>query len=398
MVWYDRLYRGIADALLSTTHAQAEDAARTAARRLAPIVWLTGKTGAGKTAIVSVLSGHPRAEVEKGFMPCTPTARVFDYPEDAPVIRFLETRGIESRRYKPAEDIAWAEGQPHLILAAMRVSDPGQQAVRSVLRTARKRHPDWPIVVAQTGLHDLYPPGMTHPDPDAFAEGATPDREALRAPHQALARQRGLFTRLRGAAPVFVPIDFTGTADGYSPPDYRSEALRGALAAAGLPVLAGFPTARQGAFENRLSAIVLSHAAMAAGGASIPLPFADMATFATMNGLMLRTLGQQYEVAWTSAAFSRFFSALGLESLLGWGLGFGLMEAVKLIPLLGSFAGDAINGALAFRMTAGFGQAACVWLDYQRRGEIAPQADIRAAFAKGIRQRPPKILPRKAAA
>jgi hypothetical protein len=238
MSWFDKLYAAIADALFAAPDVATEDALRSAAQRQAPVVWLVGKTGAGKTSIIAALTGHAQAEVGNGFAPCTRTARVFDFPEDAPLIRFLDTRGLEEPGYDPAEDIAWCESQSHLILAVMRAADPSQHSVLSVLRAARARHPDWPIVVAQTGLHDLYPVGLSHPAPYGFTgEGAANiGGEALHGLRQALAHQRGLFARLPGPAPVFAPIDFTRAEDGYTPPDYGSDALSETLVAAGLQV------------------------------------------------------------------------------------------------------------------------------------------------------------------
>ena len=395
MSWFDNLYRAIADALFATPDTAA--AARTAAQRLAPVIWLVGKTGAGKSSIVAVLTGYDQVEIGNGFAPCTRTARVFDYPEDVPLLRVLDTRGLEEPDYDPAEDISWAEGQSHLILAAMRVSDPTQEAVLSVLRTARKRHPDWPIVVAQTGLHDLYPVGVTHPHPDEFADGAAGGNDALRGLRQALAYQRDLLVGLQGVTPVFVPIDFTRAEDGYAPADYRSDALRGVLVTAGLQVFDAYDRKEKDAFVRRCRATILAYATLAAGGATIPVPFVDVATFASTNGLMLQALGRHYRVQWTYATFSQFFGAIGFGTLFVWGLRFGLGELLKLIPLLGSVGGAAINGALAFGMMVGLGQAACVWLDYQRRGKTAPREEIRAAFSDGLRWRPPKATSRKEA-
>ena len=53
----------------------------------------------------------------------------------------------------------------------MQVSDPLQHVVLHALQQARRRHPDWPVVVAQTGLHRLYPAGMAHPIPYPYTGG-----------------------------------------------------------------------------------------------------------------------------------------------------------------------------------------------------------------------------------
>jgi predicted GTPase len=155
----DRLWKAISEVQfgdMPASVAVTEDA-RKRAQAIAPVVWLLGKTGAGKTAIVAALTGDPRAEVGEGFDPCTRTAAFYDVPPEAPLLRFLDTRGLGESDYDPATDIAWCEGQSHLLLVVMQVADPVQHAVLHVLRQARRRHPDWPVVVAQTGLHRLYP-------------------------------------------------------------------------------------------------------------------------------------------------------------------------------------------------------------------------------------------------
>ena len=147
------LWNAISEVLFSDTRAPgggAEDA-RQRAQTIAPVVWLLGKTGAGKTAIVAALTGDPRAQVGEGFEPCTRTAAFYDVPPEAPLLRFLDTRGLGEADYDPANDIAWCEEQSHLLLVVMQVADPVQHTVLRALHHARRRHPDWPVVVAQTG-------------------------------------------------------------------------------------------------------------------------------------------------------------------------------------------------------------------------------------------------------
>ena len=132
-------------------------------------------------------------------------------PPEAPLLRFLDTRGLGEAGYDPAGDMSWCEGQSHLVLVVMQVSDPAQHVVLHALQQVRRRHPEWPVVVAQTGLHGLYPAGMTHPIRYPYT-GGPEDETQPSLPHplrQALAYQRKLFSGLRGPQPRFVPIDFT---------------------------------------------------------------------------------------------------------------------------------------------------------------------------------------------
>jgi hypothetical protein len=152
---------------------------------------------------------------------------------------------LEEDGYDPTEDIAWAESQSHLILAVARVSDPEQTPVLKAIEAAKKRHPEWPIIVAQTGLHDLYPAGAPHPEPNRFSDPGKLMDGTFGAVREALAHQRQLFGDLRGSAPIFVPIDFTRMEDGYAPPDYGSDELRVALVNQGLVIIEAWSCPRR---------------------------------------------------------------------------------------------------------------------------------------------------------
>jgi uncharacterized protein (DUF697 family) len=61
-----------------------------------------------------------------------------------------------------------------------------------------------------------------------------------------------------------------------------------------------------------------------------------------------------------------------------------LRELLKLIPMVGTVVAGALNAAAAFAVTVAIGEAACVWLAYQRRGLTAPDSEVRRAFAQGL--------------
>ena len=98
---------------MSTPPTQAPIADK--ARGFAPVVWLLGKVQSGKTSIIRELTQADSAEIGSGFRACTKTARVFDFPVEAPIIRFLDTRGLGEVAYDPKEDIGFCEGRSHLI-------------------------------------------------------------------------------------------------------------------------------------------------------------------------------------------------------------------------------------------------------------------------------------------
>ena len=355
------------------------------------VVWLLGKTGAGKTAIVSALTGDPRAKVGLGFEPCTATAQFYDVPTEAPLLRFLDTRGLGEAEYDPTNDISWCEEQSHLVLVVMQVSDSIQQSVIAALQEARRRHPNWPAVVAQTGLHRLYPAGMRHPIPYPYT-GSAEDETQLQLPHdlrQALGYQRGLFDGVRGPPPRFAPIDFTVPEDGYQPCDYGLEQLSCVLEEAAPIAFEGLHRARADMDSDRIRAkarpLVYSCGAAAAGAGAVPIPVVGLGGLASVIAFMLRELAVRYDVPWTTQTFSQFSGAVGGGAIFGWLLRYGLREMLKLVPVLGTMAAGALNAAAALGITVAIGEAACVWLAYQRRGLSAPSEEVRRAFAEGLK-------------
>lgn len=364
------LWSAVEDALF-TRSAQPPAAAQ------APVIWLLGKTQAGKTAIIGGLTGDSRAEIGRGYAPCTRTARLYDVPEGAPILRFLDTRGLGEARYDPAEDIAFAEGQSHLVLAVMQASDPDQAALAAVLREVRRRHPEWPVIAAQTGLHRLYPPGHAHAEP--WDEDAAPER--LR---RALRAQRDAFA---GLADAFVPLDFTqGT---HEPRLYRLEALREAIESASAEVAARLRGIATDEGQDRLRAgarrTVNGYAALAGGAGAVPIPVAGIGGLATLQGLMLRSLGARFGVGWTRRSAGEFFGFIGAGALLGFGLRYGVTELAKLVPFAGTTLAGAANAAAAATLTKALGEAAIAYLAHQRLGEAAPAGEVRQAFTEALR-------------
>ena len=392
MSMLDRLWQRIGNALFDDSHdsAASEEEARLRAQSTAPVVWLLGKTGAGKTAIVAAITGDPRAEIGAGFEPCTRTAAFYDVPPEVPLLRFLDTRGLGEADYDPAKDIAWCEGRSHLLLAVMQIDDPVQETVVSVVREARHRHPEWPLVVAQTGLHRLYGLGARHPDSYPYTGGAedVTNPDIVHPLRQALAYQRNLFGGLRGPPPRFVPVDFTLAEDGFRPQDFGLEAFWRVLEVAGPLAFEALHRARADADSDRIRAkarpLIYGYSGVAAGAGAIPIPVASIGALAGALALMLRELAQRYGVEWTPGTFGGFTGAIGGGALIWWGLRYGMREALKFVPIIGFAAAGGLNAAAAFAVTIGIGEAACVWLGYQRRGQTAPDDSVRRAFAKGL--------------
>ena len=245
-------------------------------------------------------------------------------------------------------------------------------------------------MVAQTGLHRLYPAGMAHLIPYPYT-GGMEDEASASLPHplrQALAHQRKLFDSLRAPRPCFVPVDFTMPADGFPPWDYGLEALSRVLVEAGPVAFAALHRARSDMESDRIRAkarpLIYSCATAAAGTGAVPVPIVGLGGLAGVIAMMLQALARRYQLAWTPRTFGQFSGAIGGGALAGWLLRYGVREMLKLVPVVGTVAAGALNAASCFAVTFAIGEAACAWLGSERRGLSAPGDEVRRAFADGL--------------
>lgn len=368
---------------------QLAQALRQAAERVpAPVVWLLGAAQSGKSSIVRALTGSSQAEIGDGFRPCTRTASIYNFPPAAPVVRFLDTRGLGEVGYDPAEDIALCEAQAHLLLVVVRAAETRPQAVLDVLRQVRKRHPDWPVVIAQTCLHHAYDAEQTghvlpYPYHDADWQHAVPD--ALR---RLLLAQREFFADLPGAgALLWVPIDFTLPEDGFEPAEYGLEALWESIEQATTLGLEARLRSNAGVRDIYHRAahphIVGFSLAAATAGA---LPIVDLALVPTLQAAMLRRLASLYQQSWTTRSSTEFLGLLGTGFAAAYGARLAGRSLVKLIPVWGQSAGAVLGASANGAITFALGKAACIYLGRKHEGRPITRADLRTAYREGLNQ------------
>jgi hypothetical protein len=103
--------------------------------------------------------------VGAGFEPCTRTASFYDVPQEVPIIRFLDTRGLDEADYDPANGYRLVRGTSRICFWCVIAGCRPFARARAAGGCARhgRRHPDWPLVVAQTGLHRLLSGGRPPP-------------------------------------------------------------------------------------------------------------------------------------------------------------------------------------------------------------------------------------------
>ena len=353
-----------------------------------PVLWLLGAAQSGKTSIVRALTGSSRAEIGNGFQPCTQTASLYDFPPEAPVVRFLDTRGLGEVGYDPGEDLATCEAQAHQLIAVLKVTETQSTGVHAALREIRRRQPDWPLIITQTCLHEGYAnPEHPHVLPYPFHE---PNWRA-RVP-DALARlidaQRAAFDDLPGSGPIsWVPIDFTRSNDGYEPVHYGLQALWQALedsAVAGLRTrLTADPLVRD-AYERATHPQIVGYSITAAALGTLPL--VDLAALPALQARLLQVLAGIYGLSWTRRSIAEFSSLLGAGIAVGLGMRMAGRSLAKLIPGWGQTAGAVWAAGANGTTTYALGKAACLYL-HRRREDAPVDADaLRRTFREALSQ------------
>jgi uncharacterized protein (DUF697 family) len=351
-----------------------------------PVVWLLGKTQSGKTSIIRSLTGSPDAEIGNGFQSCTRTARFYDHPTDAPVVRFLDTQGLGEVDYDPAEDLAFCESQAQLVIAVIKASDGLQGAVFDVLRAVRRRRPDWPVIVAQTCLHEVYPPGFEHVLPYPFDK---PGWETRVPPDlaRALLFQRDQLGSLTGSRPIiWVPVDLTLPVDDIRPADYGLDALWAAIqrVSDSLKERLQDESGQSSPFSRAAHQQIVGYAMASAALGAVPL--VDLAALPALQVKMLHKLGELAGVRWNKRRVAEFSALLGPGIAAGYGLRMAGRSVIKLIPVLGQTGGAAYGAATGAGLTFALGKAARLYLDHAAQGRSVRAEDVRRVFDEALRR------------
>ena len=350
-----------------------------------PVFWLIGKTQAGKTSIIRALTGSETAEIGNGFQPCTRFSSFYDFPQQAPLVRFLDTRGLGEVDYDPSEDIRYCESQAHLLIAVMKVADLKQQLVFDVLRTVRMRQPDWPLIMVQTGLHELYGINRNHVIPWPFDQEPLPN-EVPSDLQRALQAQRQLASELPGTAPIhWVPVDLTLPEDGFNLPNYGLEPLWQAIELIlplGLQQQLGGDKAVQDLFSRSAHQHIVGYAFTAAGLGALPV--IDWVMVTTLQAKLLRDLAKLYGQNWNKQTTIEFLSLLGTAITSSYFVRIIGRALTKLIPGVGQTIGVMWGASASAATTYALGKAAVYFFTQRRNGlNINPDL-LRKIYAEAL--------------
>jgi uncharacterized protein (DUF697 family) len=336
----------------------------------APVLWLLGKVQSGKTSIIHAITRHPEAEIGAGFKPCTRHARLFDFPPELPLVRFIDTRGLGEVNYSPEQDLQAQEHQADAIIVVARAMDPQQDEVFAQLERIRQRHPGWPVVLVQTRLHDGYPDDRDHPDYETLQRD--PELVDLQ---RALMTQAARLDTISGDGPVqAVAADLTRSDDGFTEPDYGLEALLTALdqvlEAAKGEQLRSLHLADASARLQQVHPHLVGYAT--AAGLTDLIPLAGFVTVPTLQGKMLHSIGRLYDRRWDRRSLTEFGASLGSGTLVGIGASFAARQLGKLVPVYGQSVGAVAAGTASAAVTYALGRAACYYLDQSASGKPDP--------------------------
>ena len=361
------------------------DYARAWVHAQAPILWLLGKTQSGKTSIVAEITNQARDQVGRGYRPVTQESRLYAFPADQPVLRFLDTRGLADSADEAASgEIAQAREQANVLLVVVRVDDLGVQDIIDVVAESRRRHKDLPIIVAQTALHLGYGEHDGHVDPYPF-DGSDADRHRRGVPvslGDTMLAQRRLFDGIRGAPPLFVPLDFTRPEQGIAPADYGAERLWDVLAQT-LPDVAARLRRSPASPNNIRTKVMLPWAVAAAGANAVPLPVAGGLASASAQSAMVVQIAHRLGCAgdWKTL-WRELAGALGAGFLAGFGGSWAAQQVLK----LGLGWGTAVVASWTFAITWAIGEVALYYFSERAAGHPPDTEALRARYREALEE------------
>jgi len=348
-----------------------------------PVFWLYGKTQSGKTTLIKYLTGADEAEIGRGFRPCTRFSREYPFPTDeAPLLRFLDTRGLDEPGYDPAEDLARFNDQAHVVVVTVKALDHAQENVLKNLRVLRKAQPGRPVVLVLTCLHEAYPQ-QQHPLPYPFSDNGQllpTDKPVSEELLRSLEEQR---RRFEGLVDRVVAVDLTPPEEGFTEPNYGGERLRQTLVEV-LPgalrqTLLSLDEAMrdlQDLYSQHALPHILGYSSLAASAGAIPIPLLDLLILPGIQSHLIYDLARFYGQPLDGRRFAEIAGTLGLGILARQ----ATREVVKFIPFVGSVAAGALAGASTFAL----GKAFCYYYSAVHQGHVPKPDDLRRYYREQL--------------
>jgi uncharacterized protein (DUF697 family) len=364
-----------------------------------PVFWLFGRTQSGKTTLVKYLTGAADAEVGAGFQPCTRFSRQYEFPTaEAPLLTFLDTRGVDEPSYDPAEDLARFNEQAHLVVVTAKVLDHGLENVLDHLRTIRRAQPGRPVLLVLTCLHEAYPQ-QQHQQPYPFLMNAPADgngelvseqlgaglwvRDPALLPEALLRSIREQCQRFDGLVDRVVPVDITPPEEGFTDANYGGDTLKQVLVdllpQAFRQTLLSLEEANrelQDLYARSVIPHILGYSTLAATAGAVPIPWLDLLILPGIQTRMIYHLAELYGQPLNARRFREVAGTLGLGVVTRQ----AVRELVKFIPYVGSVASAALAGASTFAL----GKAFCFYYRNVHQGHVPQPSELRRYYREQL--------------
>jgi uncharacterized protein (DUF697 family) len=329
--------------------------------RSIPVLWLLGKTGAGKSSLVQAITGKNAAEIGNGFIPCTRTADAYDFPEGDPVLRFLDTRGLGEAGYRPDADIASNGDASQMILVLSRLDDPVQGNVAEALAKLVRKKPNLPLVVLHTAADKV---------PDSL------ERRRVRSANQSL------FEKSAKRDLPWLELDLS------APSSADLSRLKQTLANI-LPSVALLMDRRKASDAEEAAFLahrgtILRYAGMATASGAVPVVGA--ATAPALQLALVTALANSYGLPWDRDRLIAFISALGTGVVGGALVGILGRSLAGLIPVVGQTAVPVLTAGYGFASTYAVGRAAAYWMYHTKAGRTVDEQSLRDRYLAAFSQ------------
>ncbi len=326
-----------------------------------PTLWLLGKTGAGKSSIIQAITQQSSIEIGNGFKPCTLFSSLYYFPEDKPLMRFLDTRGLSEAGYDPKEDIETAIEAGHALVVVMKIDEPEQSAVLAALKKIKK-----------TKIKHLL---LIHTNALSQSEN---ERNRL------LDYQYQQVKQIWGKDFSSIDIDINEEDQTY----YHQDELIDTLAAF-LPVIGLMSNKKeQTSLENQqfkqVEKEILWYAKSAA--ASDLLPVVGLVSVPAVQGKMLHDLASHYAITWDKRVLSELIGAMGSSFMLQYSLRLGARQLTKMLPLYGQTLGTAAAAAMSFGSTYALGRAACYYFYHKNKGDLISEKTMQQIYKNALQK------------
>ncbi len=332
-------------------------------RDLLPTLWLLGKTGAGKSSIIHAITGMNAIEIGNGFSPCTRSSSVYVYPQDKPLLRFLDTRGLSEVDYDATEDIHEAMKTAQGLVVVMKIDEPEQSAVLHALKQIKRTGQFHHLLLVHTAV-------LTHP---------TLERQ------RQIAYQTELVKKVWGENFTAIDVDFDTEKETRYHDDVLIDELTNLLPVIGLLMDNALNSDVETKNFKVLEKEILWHAGTAATMDLIPM--IGLVSVPAIQAKMLHSLASQYDLTWNKRIIGEFLGTLGGSVALQYSIRLGARQLMKLVPVYGQTLGAATAAAMSFGATYGLGRAACYYFYHQQKGEPVSAEALRSlykfAFTKG---------------